>query len=70
MIFNSYAQQNESLAGMHLVSCGHVFAKPGREILRPKGREDFLLFYVAKGSETFYLDTHTEAPAGSFLLYT
>ena len=69
MIFNSYAQQNESLAGMHLVSCGHIFAKPGREIHRPKGREDFLLFYVAKGEETFYFDRAEQAAAGSFVLF-
>lgn len=69
MIFNSYAQQKESLAGMQLVSCGHIFAKEGREILRPKGREDWLFFYVAKGEETFYLDRAVVAPAGSFVLF-
>ena len=69
MIFNSYAQQKEALAGMHLVSCGHIFAKEGREIRRPKGREDWLLFYVAKGEETFYLERATLAPAGSFILF-
>ena len=69
MIFNSYAQGKNTLAGMRLVSCGHIFAKPGREILRPKGREDFLLFYVAKGEETFYFDKAEVARAGSFVLY-
>ncbi len=69
MIFNSYAQQKEALAGMYLVSCGHVFAKEGREIHRPKGREDWLLFYVAKGEETFYFDRAVTAPAGSFVLF-
>ena len=69
MIFNSYAQQNEALAGMHLVSCGHIFAKEGREILRPKGREDWLLFYVAKGEETFYFDRAQIAAASSFVLF-
>ena len=69
MIFNSYAKQKESLAGMHLVSCGHIFAKEGREIYRPKGREDFLLFYVAKGTETFYLARAERAKAGSFILF-
>ena len=69
MIFNSYAQQKDSLAGMHLVSCGHIFAKEGREIHRPNGRKDWLLFYVAKGEETFYLDRAVNAPAGSFILF-
>ena len=69
MIFNSYAQGKNTLAGMRLVSCGHIFAKPGREILRPKGREDFLLFYVVKGEETFYFDKPEVARAGSFVLY-
>ena len=69
MIFNSYAQGKSALAGMRLVSCGHIFAKPGREILRPKGREDFLLFYVAKGEETFYFEKAEVAKAGSFVLY-
>lgn len=69
MIFNSYAGQRESLAGMQLVSCGHIFAKQGREIFRPKGREDWLLFFVAKGAETFYFDAPEVAGAGSFVLY-
>ncbi len=69
MIFNSYASGRESLAGVHLVSCGHIFAKPGREILRPKGREDYLLFFVARGEETFYLDAPQTAGAGSFVLF-
>lgn len=69
MIFNSYAQQNESLAGMHLVSCGHIFAKEGREIHRPSGRADWLLFYVAKGEETFYFDRAATVTAGGFVLF-
>lgn len=69
MIFNSYAQQNEALAGMHLVSCGHIFAKEGREIHRPNGRTDWLLFYVAKGEETFYLDRATSVKAGGVVLF-
>lgn len=69
MIFSSYAEQKEQLAGVRLVSCGHVFAHPGREIFRPNGREDWLLFYVAKQSETFFLNGTVNAPAGSFLLF-
>lgn len=69
MIFNSYAQGGNALAGVRLVSCGHIFAKEGREILRPQGREDFLLFYIAKGEETFYLDKPRVAGAGSFVFF-
>ena len=57
------------LAGIQLVSCGRIFAEPGREINRPHGREDWLLFYVAKESETFYVDKTVTAQAGSFILY-
>ena len=69
MIYNAYAEQKEMVAGMRLVSCGHIFAKPGRKIYRPNGRDDWLLFYVAKESETFYLDTTVTAQAGSFILF-
>ena len=69
MIFNSYADKKESLAGIKLVSCGQIFAEPKREINRPSGREDWLLFYVAKGSETFFLDKAVTAEAGSFIIF-
>lgn len=69
MIFTSYAQQQADLNGMRIVSCGHIFAKPGREICRPAGRNDWLLFFVAKGTETFYLQETTQASAGSFILF-
>ena len=54
MIFNVYARESEKVNGINLVSCGHIFAKSGREIYRPNGRDDWLLFYIAKESETFY----------------
>ena len=69
MIFNTYAEQKEQICGIRLVSCGHIFAKPGREIFRPKGRKDWLLFYVAKEHETFYLPEKKIANAGSFILF-
>ena len=69
MIFNAYAEHKESVDGMQMVSCGHIFAKPGREILRPNGREDWLLFYIAKGSEIFYLQEKCVGKAGSFVLF-
>ena len=60
----------EALFGISLKSCGHIFAKKGRRIDRPVGREDWLLFYVAKGTEAFTLkDGDANAPAGSFIFY-
>lgn len=69
MIFNSYADGKEALAGIKLVSCGQIFAEPKREINRPNGRDDWLLFYVAKESETFFLDKTVSAGAGSFIIF-
>ena len=69
MIYNAYAEQNEQVSGIRLVSCGHIFAKHGREINRPCGREDWLLFYIAKESETFYIKNKVTAFAGSFVLF-
>ena len=69
MIFNSYAEKTESLAGIKLVSCGQIFAEPKREINRPYGRDDWLLFYVAKENETFFLDEAVTAEAGSFIIF-
>lgn len=69
MIFNSYSEKKETLAGIQLISCGHVFAEPDREIYRPHGRSDWLLFYVAKESETFFTDKMLIAGAGSFILF-
>ena len=70
MILNSYSEQTESLAGIKLVSCGHIFAEPKREIYRPNGRNDWLLFYVAKEQETFFTDQVIIADAGSFVLFS
>ena len=69
MIYNAYSEQNETISGITPVSCGHIFAKHGREIRRPRGREDWLLFYIAKESETFYLDSAETGKEGSFILF-
>lgn len=69
MIYNAYAEQNEQVSGIELVSCGHIFAKNGREIKRPSGREDWLLFYIAKENETFYLGNVEIGKPGSFILF-
>lgn len=69
MRFNSYAEQKSTVEGISIVSCGHIFAEPKREINRPNGRDDWLLFYVAKESETFYLEKKTVAKAGAFIVF-
>ena len=69
MIFNAYTEQNETINDITIVSSGHIFAKNGREINRPNGRDDWLLFYVVNESETFYLDDIKTAKAGSFILF-
>ena len=69
MIFNAYADKNEGMFGISIKSCGHIFAKKGREIKRPYGRDDWLLFYVARDCETFYLDKKTCLEAGSFIIF-
>jgi hypothetical protein len=51
MIYNAYKDTDKNLFGLAVVSGGHIFAEQGRTISRPCGRDDFLLFYVAKGSE-------------------
>ena len=69
MIFNAYSESNAGLFGLSLCSAGHIFARRGRRIFRPKGREDWLLFYVAKGTERFYFDRTVDGDAGSFVLF-
>ena len=70
MIFNAYAGASPAPLGLEIVSCGHIFAEKGRAINRPKGREDWLLFYVEKGYETFSLDREVVADAGSFIIFS
>ena len=69
MIFSAYQDTKVGISGVSVVSSGHIFAKRGREIDRPFGRDDFLLFYVAKGKEHFFLDAETVADEGSFIFF-
>ena len=69
MIFNAYQDTDKDLFGISIVSAGHIFAHRGRTISRPKGRADYLLFYVAKGSEHLFLDTEVELHEGSFIIF-
>ena len=69
MILNAYADTAKGLFEVSVRSAGHIFAQHGRRISRPAGREDWLLFYVAKGSERFFLDGTVDAREGSFVLF-
>ncbi len=69
MIFNAYQDTNNGIAGISVVSSGHIFAQKGRKIDRPAGRSDYLLFYIAKGKEHFYLDKEIIANEGSFIFF-
>ncbi len=69
MIYNAYADKRKEVSGIEIVSCGHIFAKPEREIYRPSGRDDWLFFYVASESECFYLNSTEIATPGSFIIY-
>ncbi len=69
MIFNAYQDTNTDLFGISIVSSGHIFAQQGRSISRPSGRADYLLFYVAKGSEHIFLNTEIELTEGAFVIF-
>lgn len=69
MIFNAYQDTDANLFGISIVSSGHIFAQQGRTISRPNGRSDFLLFYVAKGSEHLFLNNEVELTEGAFVIF-
>jgi len=69
MIFNAYSESNKGLFDISVKSAGHIFAENGRRVSRPTGRDDFLLFYVAKGRERFSLECETDAVEGSFIIF-
>lgn len=69
MIFRAYQDTDIGINGISVVSSGHIFASKGRKIDRPKGRSDYLLFYVAKGREHFFLQGEEIAEEGSFILF-
>ena len=69
MIFNAYQDTDTDLFGISVVSSGHIFAQQGRTISRPNGRPDYLLFYVAKGSEHLFLNSEIELTEGSFVIF-
>lgn len=69
MIYNAYAEKADEKLDLQIVSCGHIFAKQGREIYRPDGRQDWLLFYIVNESETFFLDGTEVGHEGSFIIF-
>ncbi len=69
MIFSAYQNSKEGLFDISIVSSGHIFAQNGRSIIRPFGRQDWLLFYVVKGTEKFELTENCFAKEGSFVIF-
>ena len=69
MVYSGYQDTQEGIAGVSIVSSGHIFAPRNRRIDRPNGRNDHLLFYVAKGSEYIQLDQERVMEEGSFVLF-
>ena len=70
MIDNGYWEKEEFSDGIKIVSAGHIFAKKGRKIERPNGRRDWLIFYVASGSESFFFNgVKKTAHPGSFVIF-
>lgn len=70
MIDIAYSDGAVPYEGIVISRAGHIFAQRGREINRPLGRSDYLLFYVAVGCESFLLDSgKVSAEAGSFIIF-
>ena len=69
MVYSAYQDTQSGISGVSVISSGHIFAPRGRRIERPNGRNDYLLFYVAKGSEYMLLDRETVMESGSFILF-
>lgn len=69
MIYNAYQDSQNGISGISIVSSGHIFAPQNRRIYRPNGRKDYLLFYVAKGSEYMMLDKEERMAEGSFIIF-
>ncbi|MBE7038977.1 MAG: helix-turn-helix transcriptional regulator [Ruminococcaceae bacterium] len=69
MIYSAYQDTDKGIAGVSVVSSGHIFAWQNRRIHRPNGRSDYLLFYVQKGSENIYLESETMLTEGGFIIF-
>jgi AraC-like DNA-binding protein len=69
MVYSAYQDTQAGISGVRIVSSGHIFAPRNRRIERPNGRNDYLLFYVAKGSEHMFLDRETVMEEGAFVIF-
>ncbi len=69
MKFPVYSDTENDFFKVSMVSSGHIFAESGRRIERPTGRDDWLLLYIARGNETFFLEREMTAVAGAFILF-
>ena len=69
MVYSAYQDTQTGISGVSVVSSGHIFAPQNRRIERPNGRNDYLLFYIAKGSEYMLLDREIVMKEGSFILF-
>lgn len=69
MVYSAYQDTQTGISGVSVVSSGHIFAPRNRRIDRPNGRKDFLLFYIAKGSEHIFLDREIVMKEGSFVIF-
>ena len=69
MVYSAYQDTQTGISGVSIVSSGHIFASRNRRIDRPNGRKDFLLFYIAKGSEHMLLDKEIVMKEGSFIIF-
>lgn len=67
--YNAYAEAEGAAGEVFVKSGGHIFARQGRRIARPAGREDWLLFFVERGCERFFLEREVEAGEGGFILF-
>ncbi|MBE6561849.1 MAG: helix-turn-helix transcriptional regulator [Ruminococcaceae bacterium] len=69
MRFSAYTEDTAGILGVAVKSCGHIFARQGRTIDRPHGRDDWLIFYISHGQERFCFQTEITAGEGSFVIF-
>ncbi len=70
MIDIAYCDNAQFYKSIRISRAGHIFANYGRQINRPLGRDDYLLFYVASGSESFFINGQkVVANEGSFIVF-
>ena len=53
MIFSAYQDTNNGIAGVSVVSSGHIFAQKGRKIDRPNGAIFHHIMFIEDGEGVF-----------------